>query len=129
LRLSPGGEFNDIKESDADELYKYIVPKLNGLNLSYLHIGTFDQNRDWHPVLRPLYKGIYFAGVGFTKERAEKLLAAGGADAIVFGTSFLANPDLPERFRLDAPLNQPDNSTFYTPGEKGYTDYPTLAAA
>ncbi|HZH35407.1 MAG TPA: alkene reductase [Pyrinomonadaceae bacterium] len=129
LRLSPGGEFNDIKESDADELYKYIVPKLNGLNLSYLHIGTFDQNRDWHPVLRPLYKGIYFAGVGFTKERAEKLLADGGAEAIVFGTSFLANPDLPERFRLDAPLNEPDNSTFYTPGEKGYTDYPTLAAA
>jgi N-ethylmaleimide reductase len=79
--------------------------------------------------LRPLYKGIYFAGVGFTKERAEKLLADGGADAIVFGTSFLANPDLTERFRLNAPLNQPDNSTFYTPGEKGYTDYPTLAAA
>ena len=129
LRLSPGGEFNDIKESDADELYKYIVPKLNLLNLNYLHIGTFDQNRDWHPVLRPLYTGTYFAGVGFTKERAEKLLAEGGAEAIVFGNAFLANPDLPERFRRNASLNEPDSSTFYTPGEKGYNDYPALSAA
>jgi N-ethylmaleimide reductase len=126
LRLSPGGEFNDIKEDDAEELYNYIVPKLGERNLAYLHIGTFDQNRDWHPVLRPLYKGIYFAGVGFTKERAESLLAENGADAIVFGTSFLANPDLPARFKQNAPLNEPDQSTFYTPGAKGYTDYPTL---
>jgi N-ethylmaleimide reductase len=127
LRLSPGGEFNDIKESDAEELYGYIVPKLNELNLAYLHVGTFDQNRDWHPVLRPLYRGIYFAGVGFSQERAEKLLAENGADAIVFGTAFLANPDLPERFRQNASLNKPDSSTFYTPGIKGYTDYPALA--
>ncbi len=126
LRLSPGGEFNDIKEDDAEELYKYIVGKLNDHELAYLHIGTFDQVRDWHPVLRPLYNGIYFAGVGFDKERAERVLAEGGADAIVFGKLFLANPDLPERFRQDAPLNVPDESTFYTPGEKGYTDYPFL---
>jgi N-ethylmaleimide reductase len=126
LRLSPGGEFNDIRESDAEELYGYIMPKLNRLNLVYLHIGTFDRNRDWHPVLRPLYRGIYFAGVGFSQARAETLLAENGADAIVFGTAFLANPDLPERFRHNAPLNEPDNSTFYTPGEKGYTDYPAL---
>ena len=129
LRLSPGGEFNDIKEDDAEELYDYIVMKLNDHGLAYLHIGTFDQNRDWHPVLRPLYKGVYFAGVGFTKDRAEKVLADGGADAIVFGKLFLANPDLPERFRQNAPLNTPEESTFYTPGEKGYTDYPFLDKA
>jgi N-ethylmaleimide reductase len=128
LRLSPGGEFNDMKEQDADELYKFIVPKISTLDLAYLHIGTFDNARDWHPVLRPVYDGVYLAGVGFTKERAEKLLADGGADAIVFGTSFLANPDLPERFAEDAELNEPDNRTFYTPGEKGYTDYPALPA-
>jgi len=129
LRLSPGGEFNDIKEDDAEELYDYIVKKLNDRGLAYLHIGTFDQNRDWHPVLRPIYKGVYFAGVGFTKDRAEKVLADGGADAIVFGKLFLANPDLPERLRLNAPLNTADESTFYTPGEKGYTDYPFLEKA
>jgi N-ethylmaleimide reductase len=126
LRLSPGGEFNDIRENDAEALYKYIIGRLNGHGLAYLHIGTFDQTRDWHPVLRPLYKGVYFAGVGFDKERAEKVLAAGGADAIFFGKLFLANPDLPERFRQNAPLNTPNEATFYTPGEVGYTDYPFM---
>ncbi len=129
LRLSPGGEFNDIKENDAEELYDYVIAELNKRNLAYLHIGTFDQNRDWHPIIRPKYDGIYLAGVGFDKERGERTLAEGGADAIVYGKLFLANPDLPERFRRDAPLNEWDESTFYTPGEKGYTDYPTLEQA
>ncbi|MEO5859233.1 MAG: alkene reductase [Pyrinomonadaceae bacterium] len=129
LRLSPGGEFGDIKENDAEELYAYVVEKLNEFPLAYLHIGTFDQKRDWHPVLRPVWKGVYFAGVGFDKERGESVLASGRADAIVYGKSFLANPDLPERFRSNASLNAPDESTFYTPGEKGYTDYPALSQA
>ena len=124
LRLSPGGHAGDIKEEDVEELYQYVVPKLNAFDLTYLHIGTFEQNRNWHPVLRPLYDGVYFAGVGFDKGSGEKLLAENGADAIVYGKLFLANPDLPDRFRDNAPLNDPDQLTFYTPGEKGYTDYP-----
>lgn len=127
IRLSPGGEFNDIKEHDAETLYRYVVGELNKRGLAYLHIGTFDQNRNWHPALRPLWDGVYLAGVGFTKDTGEKLLTEEGADAIAYGKSFLANPDLPERFRTNAPLNPPDESTFYTPGEKGYNDYPTLA--
>jgi N-ethylmaleimide reductase len=75
--------------------------------------------------LRPHYKGVYFANGGFTGENGAKLLAQGGADAIAFGTKFLANPDLPERFRRGVQLNEPDKSTFYTPGERGYTDYPS----
>ena len=106
-----------------------MIAELNKRKLAYLHIGTFDQNRDWHPIIRPKYDGIYLAGVGFDKERGERTLAEGGADAIVYGKLFLANPDLPERFRRDAPLNEWDESTFYTPGEKGYTDYPTLEQA
>lgn len=124
IRLSPAGEFNNMKETDAEELYKYILPEISRRNLAYLHIGTFDFSKDWHSILRPFYEGTYFAGVGFTKERAEKLLAEGGAEAIVFGTSYLANPDLPERFAENVELNTPDQNTFYTPGEKGYTDYP-----
>jgi len=129
LGLCTGGEFGDFREEEAEELYAYVVEKLNEYPLAYLHIGTFDMNRDWHPVLRPVWKGVYFAGVGFDKERGERLLEAGGADAIVYGKSFLANPDLPERFKANAPLNVPDDSTFYTPGEKGYTDYPALSQA
>ncbi len=127
VRLSPAGQFNDMQERDAEELYKYVLGELTKLKLAYLHIGTFDFSQDWHAICRPFYDGVYFAGVGFTKERAEKLLADGGADAIVFGTSFLANPDLPERFKNNWELNKPDESTFYTPGEKGYTDYPFYA--
>lgn len=129
LRLSPGGEFNDMKETDSAELYDYAVKELNKRNLAYLHIGTFDPNKNWHPVVRPIYDGVYFAGVGFDRDSGAKLLAENGADAIVYGTKFLANPDLPERFAGNAELNVPDESTFYTPGEKGYTDYPTLAEA
>ena len=129
LRLSPGGEFNDIKEDDAEELYDYVVKKLNDYRLAYLHLGTFDQTRNWHPILRPIFESLYFAGVGFDKASGEKLLEEGGANAIVYGKWFLANPDLPERFRRDAPLNTPDETTFYTPGEAGYTDYPFLGHA
>lgn len=129
LRLSPGSEAGDIKESDAETLYDFAVRELNSRDLAYLHIGTTDKSRNWHSILRPVYKGIYFAGVGFTKESGEKLLAEGGADAIIYGRPFIANPDLPERFRLGTPLNSQDQATFYTPGEKGYTDYPSLAAA
>ena len=128
LRLSPGSEAGDIRESDAEALYDFVVRKLNSKCLAYLHIGTSDQSRNWHSMLRPVYEGIYFAGTGFTRDSGEELLAAGGADAIIYGRPFLANPDLPERFKIGAPLNEQDRSTFYTPGEKGYTDYPALSA-
>jgi N-ethylmaleimide reductase len=80
----------------------------------------------WHAKLRPHYNGVYFANGGFTRESGAALLAQGGADAIVYGTKFLANPDLPERFRRGALLNDPDRATYYSPGERGYTDYQTL---
>ncbi len=129
LRLSPGGQFNDMHETDSAELYNYVTGELNKRDLAYLHIGTFDDDKNWHPVLRPIYEGIYFAGVGFDKESGEQLLAEDSADAIVYGKLFLANPDLPKRFKLDAELNAWDEPTFYSPGKKGYTDYPTLEAA
>jgi N-ethylmaleimide reductase len=64
---------------------------------------------------------------GYDKARANAVLASGQADLVAFGVPFIANPDLPERFRRDAPLNAPDPATFYGGGEKGYTDYPSLA--
>ncbi len=117
--------FNDIEESDADLLYPYILEQLNNRKLAYVHVGNFTRE-GWHARLRSIYKGVFFAGAGFTKESGEALLEQGGADAIVYSTKFLANPDLPERFKRNAPLNEPDPSTFYVPGEHGYTDYPVL---
>ena len=77
-------------------------------------------------IARTHYKGVLIGNMGYTAEEAEQAITAGKLDAVAFGTSFLANPDLPDRIKAGAALNAPDSNTFYTPGPKGYTDYPTL---
>jgi N-ethylmaleimide reductase len=128
VKIAPEMGFNDITDANPQETYTYLVEQLRGLNLAYLHVTLFGAKADYHALLRPRFNGAYLIGGGLTKASAESLLTQGGADAVVFGSAFLANPDLPERFRQNAPLNTPDSATFYTPGEKGYTDYPTLGA-
>ena len=125
VKFSPQIVFNDIEENDADEVYPYIFSRLNEKQLAYVQV-TDGTGKGWHARLRPLYRGLYFANAGFARDSGAELLAQGGADAIAYGVKFLANPDLPERFRRGADLNAPDKSTFYSPGERGYTDYPTL---
>ena len=125
VKFSPRMPFNDIEEADAEEMYPYIIERLNDRKLAYIHVADYTKE-SWHAKLRPAYHGIYFAGAGFTKESGEDLLQNDGADAIVYGTKLLSNPDLPERFKINAALNEPDQTTFYTPGEQGYTDYPAL---
>ncbi len=125
VKFSPQIVFNDIEELDADEVYPFILKRVSKLGLAYVQV-TDGTSSNWHAKLRPLYNGIYFANAGFTRESGAALLAQGGADAIAYGTKFLANPDLPERFKRGAALNEPDRATFYSPGERGYTDYPTL---
>ena len=125
VKFSPQIRFNDVEERDADEIYPYILQRLIESPLAYVHV-TDGSGAGWHAKLRPYHQGLYFAGGGFTREEGAELLEQGGADAIVFGTKFLANPDLPERLRRGARLNEPDRATFYTPGERGYTDYSTL---
>ena len=126
VKFSPQILFNDVEENDADEVYPYILRRLSEKHLAYIHVSA---GADWHSKLRPHYRGVYFAGAGFTHDTGAELLANAGADAIVFGVKFLANPDLPQRFRRGAQLNEPDQPTFYAPGERGYTDYPTLEQA
>ncbi len=128
VKFSPRMPFNDIEDADADEVYPAILERLSDKQLAYVHVGDH-AGAGWHAKLRPRYKGVYFAGANFTRESGAQLLAEGGADAIVYGVKFLANPDLPERFRRAAPLNEPDPTTFYAPGQHGYTDYPTLEQA
>jgi len=79
--------------------------------------------------LRQAFTGVFILAGGFDADSAERALVEKRADLIAFGRPFLANPDLVERLRLDAQLNTPDQATFYVPGAKGYTDYPTLATA
>lgn len=130
LRLSPLNSFNDIADSDPIGLTTWLARRLNDLPLAYLHMMRADfLGRQQGDVLTPVrehYRGVLVANTGYTASEAEAAIAAGAVDAVAFGTAFLANPDLPERFRRGAPLNAPDPATYYSPGPAGYTDYPAL---
>jgi N-ethylmaleimide reductase len=130
LRLSPLNSYNSMIDSDPIALIGFLAERLNAFNLAYVHVMRSDfyqvQKGDVMTVAREKYKGVLIGNMGYTPVEAEQAIAAGKLDAVAFGTSFLANPDLPERIKAGAALNVPDASTFYTPGAKGYTDYPTM---
>ncbi|MET3134594.1 N-ethylmaleimide reductase [Oxalobacteraceae bacterium GrIS 1.11] len=126
IKISPEMNFNDIADADPVETYTSLVRQLDGLPLAYLHVALFHAATDYHSLLRPLFNGAYLVGAGLTRDSAELLLDKGQADAVVFGSLFLANPDLPKRLRLHASLNVADRDTFYSTGAQGYTDYPAL---
>ncbi|WP_437514920.1 alkene reductase [Sorangium sp. So ce1099] len=129
IKIAPEMGFNDVADDAPVDTYTGLVRAISPMGLSYLHVAVVDPAKDYHRRLRPLFAGAYLAGAGFSQESAEAMLARGGADAVVFGAPFIANPDLPERFRRRAPLAAPDRATFYSPGPKGYIDYPALDAA
>lgn len=132
VRLSPLNSYNSMKDSDPVALIGFLAEKLNAYKLAYLHVMRADffqaQHGDVMTVARAKYQGVLVGNMGYTAEEATQAIADGKLDAVAFGTSFLANPDLPARIKAGAPLNTPDANTFYTPGAVGYTDYPTMAA-
>lgn len=134
VRLSPYGAFNAMGAFDGvDEQYLALARALGALKLAYLHLVNHESmGAPALPAalpgqLKAAFGGPFIASGGLDRASAEALLATGAADLVAFGRPALANPDLVERLRTDAPLNAPDFATFYTPGEQGYTDYPTLA--
>lgn len=133
LRLSPLNSYNSMMDSDPIGLSTWLANSLNDFKLAYLHImrGDFFQQQkgDILTPMRAAYHGTLIANMGYTSAEAEQAIADGKIDAVAFGTSFLANPDLPARIKVGAALNQPNPASFYSPGPAGYTDYPTLAAA
>src|SRR6267378_3675187 len=135
IRISPVTPANDISDSNPQPLFDHIVDGLSALKLVYLHVveGATGGPRDIAPFdyasLRKRFAGAYMANNGYDFELANKVLAAGEADLIAFGKPFISNPDLVERLKKGAPLNEWDKATFYGGGAKGYTDYPTLEAA
>ncbi len=132
VRLSPNSLFNNMYDSDPERTFGYVAERLGRLGLAYLHVVEVDESEkttgqtvDFRR-LRDAFGGTYIANGGFDYERARTSLAHGDADLISFARLFLANPDLPERFAKNAPLNTPDDTTFYGGDDKGYTDYPFL---
>ncbi|MBR7801434.1 alkene reductase [Undibacterium fentianense] len=131
LRLSPLNSYNSMKDSNPLAWMEYLSAHLNSFNLAYLHVMRADffqaQTGDVMTVARAHYKGVLIGNMGYTGAEAEQAIQDGKLDAVAFGTGFLANPDLPARIQAGAALNAPDASTFYTPGAKGYTDYPSMS--
>ena len=135
IRLSPHGVFNGTGPfADVDSQYIALVTALSTLGLAYVHVldhsamGTPPVPAELKASLRKAFKGVFILAGGFDRSSAEKAIAEGQADLVAFGRPFLANPDLVARLKAGAQLNTPDMSTLYTPGPKGYTDYPTLSA-
>jgi N-ethylmaleimide reductase len=138
LRLSPMGKAFGVNDADPLATFAYLGPQIEQRKLAYLHlVEPAVRGRDiltqTDPLAEELMAGlrrdvsapIILAG-GYRKANAEEALNEGRGDLIAFGRAFLANPDLPARLALDAPLNEPDPATFYGGGAHGYTDYPTL---
>jgi N-ethylmaleimide reductase len=131
IRISPTGTFNSMSESDPQALYSYLVDKLNQFNLAYLHVverfaGSPETDFDFK-ALADSFNGAYMANGTYTAESAEQSLSAGNSDLVSFGMPYISNPDLVERFKQGAELNEADQATLYGGDEKGYTDYPTLS--
>lgn len=133
IRLSPFGVFNDMPLYDAMEAdYTWLAQQLNARGLVYIHLvdhsamGAPPVPDSIKAAFRSAFKGALILSGGYDAARAESDLAAGKCDLVAVGRPFLANPDLAERWKTGAALNAPDFNTFYTPGAKGYIDYPVL---
>lgn len=130
VRLSPSGTNYSMEDSDRAATFSYAVDALNAFELAYLHLM---EPNEWGTqtgldaaFFRSIFKGSLMVNGGYDRAKGDAVLASSSADLVSFGRKFLANPDLPKRFELNAPLNEPDPSTFYDGDERGYTDYPSL---
>ena len=137
IRVSPTGSFNDMRDDDPALTYGALAARLEEVGIAYVEVvedwaqtgGTGGRPEPVIDAIRSAFSGTYIANGGYTAAEARSRLAAGRCDLVSFGRLMLANPDLPERFRRGAALNEWDESTFYGGGEKGYTDYPALGEA
>lgn len=136
LRLSPSNlNMGTDNDSQSKKLYEYVITKLNDeYNLAYLELVEALGGLEDHPHLAEnvidyygqFYDGVLMTNGNYDRESAMKIVEEGKANLVSFAREFLANPDLPKRFKIDAPLNEPDQQTFYGGDAAGYTDYPYL---
>jgi N-ethylmaleimide reductase len=133
VRLSPNDDPQGCSDSHSAELFTDAATELKRLGIAFLEMRASRPESTFRPALRQLvpamrraFKGILILNSDYGFDSASRTLGLGEADAIAFGRTFLANPDLPRRFAKHAGLNKANVSTFYTPGHAGYTDYPLL---
>ncbi|RED49717.1 alkene reductase [Aestuariispira insulae] len=134
IRISPTGAFNAMKDENPLETFGLLARKLNDIGISYIEVvedmfmGDHEAGRPEEIIdtIRAGFKGTYIANGNYTADEARQRIRDGKADLVSFGRPYIANPDLAERFRVNAPLNELDGDTLYGGAEKGYTDYPAL---
>ncbi len=128
-RISPNGAFNAMSDSDPVGTFSYMTEALNRLGIVYLHVvdPVADGAKRISPLLHRKFDRAYIVNGGFDLDSANAAIRNGEADLVAFGVPFIANPDLPQRYRIGSALNAPDQATFYAGEEKGFTDYPALA--
>lgn len=133
LRLSPLAEGRDLRDSNPEALLAHVAQQLGQRRIAYLELRhmdpALDRERHIAALARQHFGGPLLRNGGFDAASAQAALDEGSADAVVFGRAFIANPDLVERLRMGAVLNEPDPKTYYSAGAAGYTDYPRLPAA
>jgi 2,4-dienoyl-CoA reductase-like NADH-dependent reductase (Old Yellow Enzyme family) len=129
MHLAPRGDVMGMGNGDAREIFPYLAAELGKRGLAFLMAREYFGEDRLGPELKKAFGGVYIANEKYTQAQAEQVIEAGEADAVGFGKLFIANPDLVERFRLGAPLNEPVFDTFYTHGPEGYIDYPALSFA
>lgn len=134
IKLSPSNTYYGMYDSNPKATFSYAIDALNRFGLAYLHLmepnevdlAARDVLNPVTPYFRQIFKGTLITNGGYDHPKGDSILTSGDADLVSFGKLFLANPDLPKRFELNAELNTPDPRKFYSPSEKGYTDYPFL---
>ncbi len=134
IRLSPTGTFNDMHDDDPVATFGALARHLDASGVAYIEVveDSFQGNEvEGRPesiisAIRTGFSGAYIGNGNYTADEARERVDAGSCDLVSFGRPFISNPDLPERFRQSAPLNEYDSSTFYGGDEHGYTDYPAL---
>ena len=129
LHLAPRADAHDMGDSDRAATFGYVARAMGERGIAFLMSRERVGDDRLGPSLKAAFGGAYIANEGFDQASAEALLAAGEADAVGFGKLFISNPDLPLRFRTQAPLTPWNAETFYAPGPEGYTDYPALQTA
>lgn len=127
MHLAPRGDAHDMGDTNPAETFGYVATELGKRGIAFICAREALGPNRLGPQLKKAFGGVYIANEKMTRDSAEQVIASGEADAVAFGQLFIANPDLPERLKINAPLNQPQPETFYHPGAEGYTDYPALA--
>jgi len=127
MHLAPRGDAHDMGDSDPAATFGYVATELGKRGIAFICAREALGPNRLGPQLKKAFGGVYIANEKMTRDSAEQVVASGEADAVAFGQLFIANPDLPKRLKLNAPLNAPQPDTFYHPGAEGYVDYPALA--